>query len=74
MKHNFGRSWRAEAEANMLLTKYGMLLFSTSGKRALTHGLTKPGKVHCKNGQKGIYSLAVIIVYTSITVFFKFDL
>ena len=26
-------------------------------------------EVHCKNGQKGIYSLAVIIVYTSITVF-----
>ena len=25
--------------------------------------------LHCKNGQKGIYSLAVIIVYTSITVF-----
>ena len=25
--------------------------------------------VHCKNGQKGIYSLAVIIVYTSIYVF-----
>ena len=34
----------------MLLTKYGMLLFSTSGKRALSHGLTKPGKIHCKNG------------------------
>ena len=54
----------------MFLTKYGMLLFSTSGKRTLTHGLTKPGKVHCKKGQKGIYSLAVIIVYTSIIVFF----
>ena len=27
--------------------------------------------LHCKNGQKGIYSLAVIIVYTSITVFFS---
>ena len=26
-------------------------------------------EVHCKNGQKGIYSLAVIIVYTSFTVF-----
>ena len=26
-------------------------------------------EVHCKNGQKGIYSLAVIIVYTSMTVF-----
>ena len=25
--------------------------------------------LHCKNRQKGIYSLAVIIVYTSITVF-----
>ena len=25
--------------------------------------------LHYKNGQKGIYSLAVIIVYTSITVF-----
>ena len=26
-------------------------------------------EVHCKNGQKGIYSLAVIIVYTSVTLF-----
>ena len=26
-------------------------------------------EVHCKNGQKGIYSLAAIIVYTSITMF-----
>ena len=26
-------------------------------------------EIYCKNGQKGIYSLAVIIVYTSITVF-----
>ena len=26
-------------------------------------------EVPCKNGQKGIYSLAVIIVYASVTVF-----
>ena len=26
-------------------------------------------EVQCKNGQKGNYSLAVIIVYTSVTVF-----
>ena len=31
------------------------------------------GEVHCKHGQKGIYSLAVIIVYTSITVFISQD-